>query len=110
MEINDKRRHEVAENLRRQLRYMRENDDYEKDVDVTECGNTAYRNIAWAVEPYGNSKKRQLRPYRRASSRSNRPSNMPKNHTKRDGRSCVLLQLRSGNRRVQRTELLSQLR
>ena len=36
---------------------MRENDDYEKDVDVTECGNTAYRNIAWAVEPYGNSKK-----------------------------------------------------
>lgn len=57
MEINDKRRHEVAENLRRQLRYMRENDDYEKDVDVTECGNTAYRNIAWAVEPYGNDKK-----------------------------------------------------
>ena len=57
MEINDKRRHEVAENLRRQLRYMRENDDYEKDVDGTECGNTAYRNIAWAVEPYGNAKK-----------------------------------------------------
>lgn len=31
---------------------------------------------------------------------------VPKTHTRRDGRSCVLLQLRSGNRRVQRTELL----
>ncbi len=57
MEINDETRRMVAENLRKQLWYMRENDDYEKDVDGTECGNTAYRNIAWAVEPYGNSKK-----------------------------------------------------
>lgn len=57
MEINDDRRREVAKNLRKQLRCMRENDSYEKDVDVAECGNTAYRNIAWAVEPYGNVKK-----------------------------------------------------
>ena len=57
MEINDEIRCRVAENLRRQLIVMRENDSYEKDVDVAECGNTAYRNIAWAVEPYGNAKK-----------------------------------------------------
>lgn len=57
MEINSKRRHEVAENLRRQLSIMRENESYEEDVDVVECGNTAYRNIAWAVEPYGNLEK-----------------------------------------------------
>ena len=57
MEINGKTRRRVAENLRKQLIAMRENDSYEKDVDGVECGNTAYRNIAWAVEPYGNTKK-----------------------------------------------------
>ncbi len=57
MEINGKTRRRVAENLRKQLIAMRENDSYEKDVDGVECGNTAYRNIALAVEPYGNVKK-----------------------------------------------------
>lgn len=57
MEINGKTRRRVAENLRKQLIAMRKNDSYEKDVDVAECGNTTYRNIAWAVEPYGNLKK-----------------------------------------------------
>ena len=54
MEINDKKRHEVAENLRKQLKYMRENDSYEKDLDVVCCGNLTYRNIAGSVELYGN--------------------------------------------------------
>lgn len=57
MEINDDRRHEVAENLRRQLIFMRKNDYYEKDVDVVKCGNSAYRNIAWSVEWGGNFEK-----------------------------------------------------
>lgn len=57
MEINGNTRRRVAENLRKQLIVMRKNDSYEKDVDVAECGNTTYRNIAWAVEPYGNLKK-----------------------------------------------------
>lgn len=50
-------RREVAARLRRQLKYMRENDSYREDVDILGCGNTAYRNIAWAVEPYGNEEK-----------------------------------------------------
>lgn len=57
MEINDKKRHEVAENLRQQLKYMRENDSYEKDLDVVCCGNLTYRNIAGSVELYGNFEK-----------------------------------------------------
>lgn len=55
--IDDERRHEVAENLRKQLMCMREDDSYEKDSDVVECGNFAYRNIAGSVEPYGNYEK-----------------------------------------------------
>lgn len=57
MEINDETRRRVAENLRKQLIVMRENYNYKVDVDAVECGNTTYRNIAWAVEPYGNTKK-----------------------------------------------------
>lgn len=50
---SDERR-EVAENLREQLRYMRKNNCYDEDVNVVDCGNSAYRNIAGSVEPYGN--------------------------------------------------------
>lgn len=48
---------EVAERLRRQLKYMRENDSYREDVDILGCGNTAYRNIAWAVDENSNWEK-----------------------------------------------------
>ena len=57
MEITNEERREVTENLRKQLMAMREDDRYKKDVDVVECGNTAYRNIAWSVELYGNLEK-----------------------------------------------------
>ena len=57
MEATNEERREVAENLRKQLMAMREDDRYKKDVDVVECGNTAYRNIAWSVELYGNLEK-----------------------------------------------------
>lgn len=57
MASSDEKRRKVAEDLRKQLWCMRENDSYEKDVDVVECGNSAYRNIAWSVEPYGNLEK-----------------------------------------------------
>lgn len=50
---SDERR-EVAARLREQLRYMREDKRYEEDLNVVECGNSAYRNIAGSVEPYGN--------------------------------------------------------
>ena len=53
---SDERR-EVAERLREQLRYMREDNCYEEDLNVVDCGNSAYRNIAGSVEPYGNFKK-----------------------------------------------------
>ena len=53
---SDERR-EVAERLREQLRYMRENNCYEEDLNVVDCGNSAYRNIAWSVEPHGNFEK-----------------------------------------------------
>ena len=53
---SDERR-EVAENLREQLMYMRKNNRYDGDVNVVECGNSAYRNIAGSVEPYGNFEK-----------------------------------------------------
>ena len=53
---SDERR-EVAENLREQLRYMRINNSYDEDVNVVDCGNSAYRNIAGSVEPYGNFEK-----------------------------------------------------
>lgn len=52
--ISDKKRREVAEKLRRQLKYMKRNDDYMKDVNVVEYGNLTYRNIAASVESYGN--------------------------------------------------------
>lgn len=50
-------RREVAASLREQVRYMRENNCYEEDLNVVDCGNSAYRNIAWSVEPYGNFEK-----------------------------------------------------
>lgn len=50
-------RREVAENLREQLRYMRKNNSYDEDVNLVDCGNSAYRNIAGSVEPYGNFEK-----------------------------------------------------
>ena len=53
---SDERR-EVAERPREQLMHMRKNNSYDEDVDVVYCGNSAYRNIAWSVEPYGNFEK-----------------------------------------------------
>lgn len=50
-------RREVAERLRKQLRHMRENNCYSEDLNVADCGNSVYRNIAWSVEPYGNFEK-----------------------------------------------------
>jgi len=54
MTVTNEKRREVAENLREQLRYMRKNNSYDEDVNVVDCGNSAYRNIAGSVEPYGN--------------------------------------------------------
>ena len=54
MQPTSDERREVAERLREQLRCMREDDSYREDVDILRCGNTAYRNIAGSVEPYGN--------------------------------------------------------
>lgn len=54
--ISDKERREVAQRLRKGLEYMRDSNEwYENDLDALECGNRAYRNIAYAVEDYGNS-------------------------------------------------------
>ena len=54
--VSDVERREVAKNLRNQLGYMRESEGwwYEDDLDVVECGNRAYRNVAGAVERGGN--------------------------------------------------------
>lgn len=53
--ISDEERREVAARLRNQLTYMRENGEYYKnDLDLVECGNSAYRNIADSVEKYSN--------------------------------------------------------
>lgn len=57
MMVSSDERREVAENLRKQLRYMRKNNSYHEDADVVDCGNSAYRNIAGSVEPYGNFEK-----------------------------------------------------
>ena len=56
MSTSDERR-EVAERLREQLRHMRENNCYDEDLNVVDCGNSAYRNIAGSVELYGNFEK-----------------------------------------------------
>lgn len=54
--ISDNERREVAAQLRNQLTYMRENGEYYKnDLDLVECGNSAYRNIADSVEKYSNN-------------------------------------------------------
>lgn len=54
--INDKERRKVAARLRNQLTYMRANGEYyKKDLDLVECGNSAYRNIADSVEKYSNN-------------------------------------------------------
>lgn len=54
--ISDEERREVAAQLRNQLTYMRENGEYYKnDLDLVECGNSAYRNIAASVEERGNA-------------------------------------------------------
>lgn len=54
--ISDEERREVATRLRNQLKYMRENGEYYKnDLDLVECGNSAYRNIAASVEKRGNA-------------------------------------------------------
>jgi len=57
MTSTSEERREVAENLREQLMYMRKNNSYDEDVNVVDCGNSAYRNIAGSVEPYGNFEK-----------------------------------------------------
>lgn len=49
-------RRNVATELRRQIGYMSERSKwYEDDIDVIECGNAAYRNIAASVERRGNA-------------------------------------------------------
>lgn len=54
--ISDEKRREVARKLRTGAGFMRENAKwYEYDLDAVACGNRAYRNIAAAVEDYGNS-------------------------------------------------------
>lgn len=54
--INDEERRKVAARLRNQLTYMRANGEYyKKDLDLAECGNSAYRNIADSVEKYSNN-------------------------------------------------------
>lgn len=46
----------MAARMRNQLTYMRENGEYYKnDLDLVECGNSAYRNIAESVEKYSNN-------------------------------------------------------
>ena len=57
MTFTSDERREVAKRLREQLRYMREDNCYEEDLNVVDCGNSAYRNIAGSVEPYGNFEK-----------------------------------------------------
>lgn len=55
MMISDEERREVAKRLRNQLGYMRKNAEwYEEDLDIEECGNRAYCNIAASVEVCGN--------------------------------------------------------
>lgn len=52
--ITDEERRNVAAELRRQIEYMSERSKwYEDDIDGSECGNTAYRNIAASVERCG---------------------------------------------------------
>lgn len=54
--ISDNERRKVAARLLNQLTYMRENGEYYKnDLDMMECGNTTYRNIAASVEQRGNA-------------------------------------------------------
>lgn len=49
--ITAEERRNVATELRRQIGYMSERSKwYEDDIDVIECGNAAYRNIAASVE------------------------------------------------------------
>lgn len=53
--ISNEERREVAARMRDQLTYMRKNKEYYKyDLDIVECGNRTYRNIAGSVEKYGN--------------------------------------------------------
>lgn len=53
--ISDEERREVAARMRNQLTFMRKNKEYYKyDLDIVECGNRTYRNIAGSVEKYGN--------------------------------------------------------
>lgn len=55
MEINDDERREVAARLRNNLVAMRIRKDwYCADSDMVECGNAAYRDIAGAIEKFGN--------------------------------------------------------
>ena len=54
MAISNEERRWVAARLRNKLQYMRKNEMYEDDLDALLCGNTAYRNIAAAVEENGN--------------------------------------------------------
>lgn len=52
--ITDEERRNVAAELRRQIEYMSERSKwYEDDIDGSECGNAAYRNIAASVERCG---------------------------------------------------------
>lgn len=54
--ITDEECRNVAAELRRQIGYMSERSKwYEDDIDGSECGNTAYRNIAASVERCGHA-------------------------------------------------------
>lgn len=53
--ISDKQRRETARELRNQLKHMRMNAERcNEELDLVECGNRAYRNIAHSVEKHGN--------------------------------------------------------
>ena len=54
--ITDEECRNIAAELRRQIGYMSERSKwYEDDIDGSECGNTAYRNIAASVERCGHA-------------------------------------------------------
>lgn len=53
--VSNEQRRETARELRNQLKYMRMNAEwYNEELDLVECGNRAYRNIAHSVEKHSN--------------------------------------------------------
>lgn len=55
--VSNEQRRETAKELRNQLKYMRMNAEwYNEELDIVECGNRTYSNIAHSVEKYGNTR------------------------------------------------------